>query len=1087
MASILLVGLLLVPGVGAINTGRSGFSGLAQAVEDASLPSGPPIVNASLALSPTSFGLSPIFWGTTISPRAHLLPEESEFLNSTPTQSIVWPGAGAGDEFDPMANVLYTGGGIPGPAPTSEAQFVVWCKSIGCQAIFQVPGEIDDPTMAAEVVLYTEVNLSFHPAYWEIGNEPNLWHHWGTPWSQWGYGSTSPPTPIEYAEEVANYIPVMRAANARTQFASEPLEIIGIPAAARSVPYTVDDWINETVAINGPNIAAVAFHEYPASGSRIKPLSPINVSLAGFYNSLESSSGLPARIESAEQGVAYWIAQTCPTTCHPIPVFVTELGSALSKKEFGQAFSGGFPGALAMSAEVAQAMTLNVTNADLFAGIFNTTNSWITLQGVVRPEYVAYAQIFSHLGSVVFPTTVTGLNHTVYGIATLDPSQHSRSDLLLVNTNISAAAQLRPQLPGYAPGSPVEVWYWNGTPAQELVDGLNVTTTNSITPSPVPAFYPDGLPSNWTLPPQSLVLFEAYPQPTAPVRWVETGLPSGAYWFIHAQGGTQMDATNATATTVLAPIGEMTTSVPPVYLPVDSNVSRSRERLQPFYPPKIETSAGGSTIPVHFVLQWRLNITSGSPALGQVGPGMQWGNASQPLVVRGYPNVGVVVSHWTTIERLSANETITNVSAQGSALTISPNGSITARAAFEQASPVIVTETGLPSGTDWSVTVHANFTDTETVTTVESGVRVSTVRHVPTEVNTTTGSVLDSFAFDESNGSYGFSVNSVDGYRPIPVGSSFSVSGSPVSIQVRFVPSPRFPIAFVESGLPNGTAWSVSLPNASHGAPLTITSVTSDLVVPAEEPGMYGYIAKSGSPEYHALSAADGFSLLGPGLVVPIQFAPVVFPVTWEENGLGPNLSWSVTVGDQVLGSSGAWTVGHLMNGSYEYEIPSVDGFVSDHPSATFSVSGAGVAILVSFTQAAFSVSFSTGGLPAGATWTIRLGNSTLVERSTMVRFSEPNGSYTFNVTAPAGFAANPSHGVLVIQGQAIVIATSLTPTGPGEAPPVWSLAAPALATAVLIALGTWGTLAPARAFRRRRGGAPPAPEDSPKQRPSSG
>ena len=49
----------------------------------------------------------------------------------------------------------------------------------------KVPAEIDNPSLAEQIVNYTEVNLSFHPAYWMIGNEPELWGHWQVPWKNW--------------------------------------------------------------------------------------------------------------------------------------------------------------------------------------------------------------------------------------------------------------------------------------------------------------------------------------------------------------------------------------------------------------------------------------------------------------------------------------------------------------------------------------------------------------------------------------------------------------------------------------------------------------------------------------------------------------------------------------------------------------------------------------------------------------------------------------------------------------------------------------------------------------------------------------
>ncbi|MGI0071458.1 MAG: hypothetical protein ACRECT_05265 [Thermoplasmata archaeon] len=1031
-----------------------------------------PIVPVGLTLSPAAVSVNSSFWGTTITPRARLLPDEGEFVSATPTETVVWPGAFAGDLYDPISEEMYTdGGGTPTSPTTSEAQFVVWCKSINCSAIFQVPGEIDDPAFAAEVVRYTEVNLSFQPAYWEIGNEPQLWKHWDLPWNSWApTGKLNPPrtpTPQQYATEVASYVTAMQAANFATSFANQPLRIVGIAAAARGTGAGgFLSWINETVAVDGPNISAIAFHEYPAGGGQLQ-----DVTLAEFYASLTSPTGLPSRLESVRQAISYTVGRTCPHTCSSLPVLVTEVGTALSKRAYGQDFSSGFPGALATTAEMIQGLALNVSNADLYAGVLGTNNSWMNFTGSVRPVYVAYASILDHLGSEATPVTLSGLGESLFGIATLASTDRDRSDLLIVNANVTSAAAFTPQLPGYSAGSPVEVWYWNGTPANEVVDGTVVPTATSTTPAPVAQFFPLGLPANWVLPPQSLVLFESYPTPAAPVELSESGLPEGTFWFAAAASGDPRAGGNTSSQTLFLPVGPTSVTIGPVSVSAAERfVPEGADPNDLLIP--LDVPAGGTNVSIPFVVQWALNVSADGSGEGFVAPASAWWNAGEPLQLDARPAVGYVLSRWTVTEHLPSGTTITNVTRGEPSISFTANGSTTAKAIFEPGFPVEFTETGLPSGIAWSVIVRSTFTESENVTSQSDGVPVSETSHRTVDLNQSSGSATDVIVVDESNATYGFSVGPTAGYRSVPVGANVTVAGAEVIVSVSFVPTPRYSVTFVETGLPSGTVWSITLPNASHGASVTYSSNGSTLWIPAEEPGNYGYSASS-LPNYRAQPPSDGFNLTGPGLVVPLEFAPVLFEVVWEETGLGPNLTWSVDVNGQPFYSSGAWTTAHLMNGSYTFRIPNADDYVAGDPPSALAVRGNPIVIPFQFVRASFPVSFAIQGGAAGSTWTVRLGNTSLDGATTLAAFAEPNGSYTFNVTAPTGDRAQPSHGVLTVEGEPQTIHVVLSPVGPRSVPAWWSLVAPALLATGLLGAAAWATIKVGRRTRRRPG-APP-------------
>jgi len=1090
-----------------------------------------PIVLDNLTLSTTPINLSSEFWGTTVSPRAPLLPNEGELVNATPTQLIVWPGAFGGDLYNPISNTIYSSGGSSEGAPsTNESQFITWCKSIGCHAIFQVPGEVNNTTLAASIVTMTEVEFQFRPTYWEIGNEPSLWKHFDQNWSDWSTLPVNEPTPDNYADEVRNYTAAMQAANSAAGYGDSPLQIIGLPAAARSpAPNDLWHWIEKVVAIDGPIISAVAFHEYPAAGT-LNGKSATIPSLQGFYGSLtDPVAGLPARIANLTDAVDHGISTYCDSDCTPIPILVTEVGTALSHKPFGRTYSANFPGALAMSAQFIQAMSLDIPNIDVFGAVFNTNNSWLNLSGSPRPEYTAFSQVLNHLGSVAFalsdPTNSTTLNSSIFAISTVATNDQNRTDLLVVNTNATDAISYEPTLPNYTPGAPVEVWSWNGQLVQETYHWLgpkkvfetaNITTANAVTPAPVALFCRTGLPADWVLPPQSLVLFETYNAPAAPVQFTETGIPSGVTWFLKSGDGPGTTATNTSNVTVFAPLGKIRAQALTTYLPVLANATRYvADPIEPFV-----LSANGTDVAIRYVQQWRLSISSSPEDGGGVVSGPTWANASEPVALSATPEFGYAVSNWVTSQHLGDGDivnklanvtyvqngtafsnttlvttwtTITNVTGPTVSKKLVPIGAVSERVVFNRSFPVVFTESGLAPGTNWSVNITAWSTDSQRTTNYSViehwgtvGGNVTLIRNVTSQsskpnsstviLNTTMSSVTPSLSISEANGSYLLTVNPVVGYRSQPYKIKFTVEGNRQSIAVNFTPiytPSAYPVDFAESGLPSGTEWFVTVSRFFDPATstvlynYTVSSAKASLVV-RELPGPYGYVVRTTDLGFQAHPAAYGFNVTGPGLVVPVLFTPVRYDVVWQESGLG-NQSWSVSVSGLPILSSGAWATDTLSNGSYSYTVPNVRDYLPSPRSGTVVVNGSGQVINITFARMVYNVTFQPAGLTPGATWCVQLSNGSCREVET---FATPNGSYFYNVTPPAGFVAVPSHGILVVNGTGIVVLISFTATEPAPIPPIWDLVFPALLVAAVTALAGYGTYVLVGARKRRRSGA---------------
>ena len=54
---------------------------------------------------------------------------------------------------------------------------------------------MNEPAVAAAEVDYVVHTLGFEPSYWELGNEPVNWNHFGVPWAQWNLSQRLNATP----------------------------------------------------------------------------------------------------------------------------------------------------------------------------------------------------------------------------------------------------------------------------------------------------------------------------------------------------------------------------------------------------------------------------------------------------------------------------------------------------------------------------------------------------------------------------------------------------------------------------------------------------------------------------------------------------------------------------------------------------------------------------------------------------------------------------------------------------------------------------------------------------------------------------
>ncbi|HEV2519302.1 MAG TPA: YncE family protein [Thermoplasmata archaeon] len=378
---------------------------------------------------------------------------------------------------------------------------------------------------------------------------------------------------------------------------------------------------------------------------------------------------------------------------------------------------------------------------------------------------------------------------------------------------------------------------------------------------------------------------------------------------------------------------------------------------------------------------------------------------------------------------------------------------------------IIFNESGLPSGTVWSVnvtgepiassntselivragdgvynftvtssdptfaarsgTVSVNGTDvtspltfvpvTYNVNFAETGLPTSTAWSV-TLGGVSLGPTVASIHFLERNGTYPFRVAGIAGWTTTNFTGSIDVHGASVSRLVAWT-EVVYAVDFAEVGLPTGVGWWVNL----TGGPL-LAGATSDLGLQIAN-GTYSYSIAVQDPRF--IAPGGQFAVVGGPANVPVRFSDVTFAVTFVETGLPIGGAWSVNLtGGAVAHSVGANISFALTNGSYTYTLASSNSSYTPLGNAFGTSNVAGVSLLeaVAFVPVTYPVIFEEKGLPTGAGWSVTLDGKP-ASGSGSIRFPGlSNGTYGYSVAPVAGFTSTPREGAFLINGSAVTV-----------------------------------------------------------------
>jgi hypothetical protein len=260
---------------------------------------------------------------------------------------------------------------------------------------------------------------------------------------------------------------------------------------------------------------------------------------------------------------------------------------------------------------------------------------------------------------------------------------------------------------------------------------------------------------------------------------------------------------------------------------------------------------------------------------------------------------------------------------------------------------VKVTETGLPSGTNWGAT-RGQYGEVAAVTTTSTTPTVSFTEELP-------------------NGTYNWSVAFVPGYSVSPSNGTFTIAGAAASVSVTYTAfvSAASNVYFNETGLVSNTSWTVVI--SGYGALTNLfagngpaSSNGGSLVFKLPDHATYDYQPQT---ILGYLPPAKGTVTVVAGPTgVDVAYTSVIGPaylVTFSETGLPAGASWSVTVGAPVSAYLGppasSYTVTgttanltfYEVNASYPVTLTLPAGYVAPSGSIVVSVNGTALTVLV--------------------------------------------------------------------------------------------------------------------------------------------
>jgi YVTN family beta-propeller protein len=234
-----------------------------------------------------------------------------------------------------------------------------------------------------------------------------------------------------------------------------------------------------------------------------------------------------------------------------------------------------------------------------------------------------------------------------------------------------------------------------------------------------------------------------------------------------------------------------------------------------------------------------------------------------------------------------------------------------------------------------------------------------------------------------------------------------------------------FDVNFTEAGLGPGTNWSVALNYASRSSNMSS-------IVFVEPNGTYSF-SIAPVPGYTASRVFGNLMVAGNSVTVAIQFSPTaLYPIAFNETGLPPGTSWSVTFNAATNRSTtGSIGFSHVNGTGLAFEVAAVPGFVPTPTQGSLTVAGAAVTQGISFGRVppgTYRIGFTETGLPPQTAWSVQLNGTFNSSTTASVGFSVVSGNYRYSIGGVPGFEASRWAGTVPVASSNVTVPLVWTP-----------------------------------------------------------
>ncbi len=256
-------------------------------------------------------------------------------------------------------------------------------------------------------------------------------------------------------------------------------------------------------------------------------------------------------------------------------------------------------------------------------------------------------------------------------------------------------------------------------------------------------------------------------------------------------------------------------------------------------------------------------------------------------------------------------------------------------------------------------------------------------------------------------GLYNLSIIPNGGSKPLQ-GSFYIAAGEALQLnQTSF--EQKYSVNVTETGLAAGTSWTISFSNGTE-----FNSTSSQIVVYLTN-GTYTILPVA-PPGYAYGGAPINVTVHGSNQTVIANFSKL-YQLYFRESGLN-GIEWFVNLSGNIGYNLGSTIVFNVTNGSYNYDIQSINGYFSTPSSGTVTINGSSHNVNITFSPILYEVVLKEKGLPKSYNWSVFVDGAWHNSSNGTVDLYLPNGSYAFTAQSQNGaYSDSANNSTIVVNG----------------------------------------------------------------------